>query len=56
VRDILHEACAEGNALDIFVVCMAPMHRSQGNLRGGGLPRQVYRACEGPPEAHVLGW
>jgi len=52
VRDILREACTEGNALDIFFVCMAPTHRSQ-NLRGGGLSRQVCRACGGLPEAHV---
>jgi len=53
VRDILREVCTQGNALDIFFVCMAPTHHSQGNLRGGGLSRQVCRACGGTPEAHV---
>jgi len=53
VRVLLREACTEGNAVDIFFVCMAPTHRSEGNLRGGGLSRRVCRACGGPPEAHV---
>jgi len=47
VRDILREACTEGNALDIFFVYMAPTHRSQGNLRGG--------VCRGISAAPVVG-
>jgi len=53
LQDILAQACTEGNALDILFVCMAPTHRSQGILRGGGLSSDVCRACGGPPGAHV---